>query len=106
MKKSFLSIETSLNRIFLVLHSNGRLYSINKILDRSIEVDINQMFDEILSKGSIVFKDIDFILVSLGPGSYTGTRVGVAAAKAIAVSLDKPIVGYTNFEVIYNQALI
>ena len=106
MKKSFLSIETSLNRIFLVLHIKNNLISNSKILENSIEVEINQMFDEILEHGQAHFSDLDYIMVSLGPGSYTGTRVGLAAAKAIAVSINKPIFGYTNFSAIYNQGII
>ena len=47
MKKSFLSIETSLNRIFLVLHIKNNLISNIKTLENSIEVEINQMFDRI-----------------------------------------------------------
>ena len=106
MKKSFLSIETSLNRIFLVLHIKDNLISNSKILENSIEVEINQMFDAILEQGEAHFSDLDYIMVSLGPGSYTGTRVGLAAAKAIAVSINKPIFGYTNFSAIYNQGII
>ena len=106
MKKSFLSIETSLNRIFLVLYIKDNLISNSKILENSIEVEINQMFDEILEQVQAHFSDLDYIMVSLGPGSYTGTRVGLAAAKAIAVSINKPIFGYTNFSAIYNQGII
>ena len=106
MKKSFLSIETSLNRIFLTLYIKNSLISNSKNLENSIEVEINQMFDEIFEQGQACFFDLDYIMVSLGPGSYTGTRVGLAAAKAIAVSINKPIFGYTNFNAIYNQGII
>merc|ERR1711991_925292 len=78
----------------------------SKILKNSIEVEINQMFDTILEQVQAEFSDLDYIMVSLGPGSYTGTRVGLAAAKAIAVSINKPIFGYTNFSSIYNQGII
>ena len=106
MKKSFLSIETSLNRIFLVLHIKNNLISNSKILENSIEVEINQMLDDILEQAEAGFSDLEYIMVSLGPGSYTGTREGLAAAKAIAVSINKPIFGYTNFSAIYNQGII
>ena len=106
MKKSFLSIETSLNRIFLVLYFKDNLISNSKILDKSIEVDINQMFCEILEQGGINFSDLDHIMISMGPGSYTGTRVGLAAAKAISVSINKPIFGFTNFNAIFNQGIL
>ena len=106
MKKSFLSIETSLNRIFLVLYFKDNLISNSKILDKSIEVDINRMFYKILEQGGINFFDLDHIMISMGPGSYTGTRVGFAAAKAISVSINKPIFGFTNFNAIFNQGIL
>ena len=101
MKKSFLSIETSLNRIFLVIRIKDNLISNSKILEDSIEAEINQMFDQTLEQVGTNFSDLDYIMVSMGPGSYTGTRVGLAAAKAIAVSIKKPIFGYTNFSAIF-----
>ena len=106
MKKSFLSIETSLNRVFLVLHNKDNLISNSKSLENSIEVEINQMFHETFEKADSNFHELDYIIVSMGPGSYTGTRVGLAAAKAIAVSINKPIFGYTNFSAIFNQGII
>ena len=106
MKKSFISIETSLNRIFLVLHFKDNLISNMKILENSIEVEINQMFYEIFERAGANYSNIDYIMVSMGPGSYTGTRVGLAAAKAIAISINKPIFGYTNFNAIFNQGII
>ena len=106
MKKSFLSIETSLNRIFLVLHFKDNLISKTKILEQSIEVEINQILHETLEQAGADFSDIDYIMASMGPGSYTGTRVGLAAAKAISVSIDIPILGYTNFNAIFNQGII
>ena len=106
MKKSFLSIETSLNRIFLVLYFKDALISKTKTLEKSIEVEINQMLYEILVKVGADFYDIDYIMVSMGPGSYTGTRVGLAVAKAISVSTNIPVFGYTNFNAIFNQGII
>ena len=106
MEKSFLSIETSLNRIFLVLYFKDNLVSKTKTLEKSIEVEINQMFYEILEKVGADFSDINYVMVSMGPGSYTGTRVGLAAAKAISVSINIPIFGYTNFNTIFNQGII
>ena len=99
--KNFLSIETSLKRIFLVLSFNEKVFSINKEMNNSIEVELNILIKEILTQANAVFLDLNFILVSLGPGSYTGTRVGLAAAKAISLALKIPLLGYSNFEAIY-----
>jgi tRNA threonylcarbamoyladenosine biosynthesis protein TsaB len=42
--------------------------------------------------------DIDLIGVSVGPGSFTGIRIGVAAANAMAMALDIPVVGISSLE--------
>ncbi|MCE5197840.1 MAG: tRNA (adenosine(37)-N6)-threonylcarbamoyltransferase complex dimerization subunit type 1 TsaB [Armatimonadota bacterium] len=44
--------------------------------------------------------DLDAIVVSLGPGSFTGLRVGVTTAKALAYALKKPIVGVPTMDAI------
>lgn len=45
-------------------------------------------------------KDIDLIAVNVGPGSYTGLRVGVTCAKTLAYALHKPVVGVPIFDII------
>ncbi len=52
--------------------------------------------DKLTSKTDI--KDIDAIAVTVGPGSFTGIRVGLALAKGIAFGLDKKIIPVNNFE--------
>ena len=102
--KNFLAIETSLSRIFLVLRLNEKVYSVNKYTENSIEEELNVLIGKIIFKNKSDFSDLNFILVSLGPGSYTGSRVGLAAAKAISMSLEVPLLGYSNFNTIYLQA--
>lgn len=52
--------------------------------------------DKLTSESDI--KDIDAIAVTVGPGSFTGIRVGLALAKGIAFGLDKKIIPVDNFE--------
>ena len=56
------------------------------------------MVDEMLKSCDLKAKDIDVFGVSLGPGSFTGLRIGITTAKVMAQALDKPVVGISTFE--------
>ena len=51
-----------------------------------------------LSGAEIEIAEIDRFAVSLGPGSFTGVRVGIAAARGFAFALSKPVIGVTTLE--------
>src|SRR5262252_10088493 len=50
----------------------------------------------VMNGAGIEFADLDRIAVTTGPGSFTGLRVGISAARGIALAADKPIVGVTT----------
>jgi tRNA threonylcarbamoyladenosine biosynthesis protein TsaB len=50
----------------------------------------------VMSDADVEFAELDRIVVTVGPGSFTGLRVGVAAARAIALAAGKPVVGLTT----------
>ncbi len=59
--------------------------------------------DTVLKWGNITPNDLDGCAVGIGPGSFTGIRIGVATAKSLCYAVDKPIVGVSTLEAIaYN----
>ena len=54
------------------------------------------MLKRVMDQAGLGFSDIDRIAVTTGPGSFTGLRVGIAAARGIALAADKPAVGLTT----------
>lgn len=59
--------------------------------------------DSVLKWGDITVEALDGCAVGIGPGSFTGIRIGVATIKSICYALDKPIVGISTLEAIaYN----
>ena len=51
---------------------------------------------DLMRRAELAFADIDRIVVTTGPGSFTGLRVGIAAARGIALAADKPAFGVST----------
>ena len=59
--------------------------------------------DTVLKWSDITADDLDGCAVGIGPGSFTGIRIGVATIKSLCYALDKPIVGVSTLEAVaYN----
>lgn len=56
--------------------------------------------DSLFKLSGLTIKDVDKIAVTIGPGSFTGIRIGTAIAKGLAYSLKKPIVGVNELDVL------
>lgn len=61
--------------------------------DRKLAETIHQQIKEMLAKQSIDFNSIEGLVVYKGPGSFTGLRIGITVANALAYSISVPIVG-------------
>ena len=96
--KNIITIETSLGRIFITIIKNNQIFSKSCNSPGSIEQELNLLIDELMIKADLEYSKIDLILVSLGPGSFTGIRIGISAAKAIAVCTGAKIFGFSNFD--------
>jgi tRNA threonylcarbamoyladenosine biosynthesis protein TsaB len=57
------------------------------------------MIGDTLRDAGLAYADVDRIAVTVGPGSFTGVRVGVAAARALALATGKPVVCMTSLAV-------
>ncbi len=62
-------------------------------------------FEEILSALGFSVQDVSAIAVAIGPGSFTGLRVGLAAAKGFAHALGAPLVGISSLEALACQLI-
>ena len=56
------------------------------------------MIDEAMKKAGLSPEELDRLAVSAGPGSFTGVRIGVAAAKGLAFPSDLPVIGISSLE--------
>jgi len=61
------------------------------------------MTDELIKNVSMTLNDIDVFSVCIGPGSFTGLRIGMATVKTFAQALSKPIIGVSSLDAVaYN----
>jgi tRNA threonylcarbamoyladenosine biosynthesis protein TsaB len=58
------------------------------------------LLEDVLRTGGTSLAQLDAIAVSIGPGSFTGLRIGLSTAKGLSFALDKPIVAVPTFEAI------
>ena len=56
------------------------------------------MAEDLLKNAGLSMKDVDAVAVAHGPGSFTGVRIGVAAAKGLCWGADKPGIGVSTLE--------
>ena len=84
--------------IFLVTEKFNKVHMLNENEKQSEFLMIN--IDKFLKENSLSLSDIDVFGTILGPGSFTGIRVGIATIKAFSYALKKKNVGCTVFDVV------
>jgi len=61
--------------------------------------------EQVLTKGNCKMSELDGVILSIGPGSYTGLRIGASAAKGICYALNLPLIGISTLQSIVFGAL-
>ena len=69
-------------------------------LPKNHSVRVMPTIEQLMKECGIKPKELDRIVVAMGPGSYTGVRIGVTIAKTLAWSLQIPLVGVSSLEVV------
>jgi tRNA threonylcarbamoyladenosine biosynthesis protein TsaB len=88
-----LQIETATTVCSVALSAGGEVLACKEVDQRNIHAEMITVFiREVLNRSGKNYEDIDAIAVSSGPGSYTGLRIGVSAAKGMSFALDKPLI--------------
>ena len=94
-----LGIDTSLDACSVaIVRDDETLTHFRESMARGQAERLAPMVHDAAKQAGVAFKDIDRVAVTTGPGSFTGVRVGLSFARALALSLDKPCIGVSTLE--------
>ena len=106
--KKILVFDTSANACSVALWANGKVAcSCFQVMSRGHSEALVPMIEEVFEKYDgcdIDVSDLSAIAVTIGPGTFTGIRIGLATARALALPRRLPVIGLTNFDVVFWQA--
>jgi len=102
---TLLHIDTAGEKAMVAISQNGVLKAIqeNEVFQTHASF-LQVAIQTLVAETAIPLNSIDAIAVTMGPGSYTGLRVGLSSAKGIAYALNKPIIGLSTLTLLANAA--
>ncbi|RXJ52811.1 tRNA (adenosine(37)-N6)-threonylcarbamoyltransferase complex dimerization subunit type 1 TsaB [Gelidibacter gilvus] len=103
-----LNIETATTNCSVSLSKEGEILVLKEDYNSNFShaESLHLFIDAVFKKANLKPQDVDAIAVSKGPGSYTGLRIGVSAAKGLCFSLDKPLISVDTLEALSHQVHI
>jgi len=101
-----LNIETATKNCSVSIAKDGETIVCNELADEgySHAEKLHVFIEEVIAKAGILAKDLNAVAVSQGPGSYTGLRIGVSAAKGLCYALNIPLIAVDTLHALASQA--
>lgn len=94
-----LNIETATEVCSVCFAKDGEVTAIKESFEGKTHAKLLTVFiDELLQENNLKIADFDAIAVSMGPGSYTGLRIGVSTAKGLAYAADLPLIAVSTLQ--------
>ena len=101
---NILAFDTSTKKFSIsILKNNKVVLNLTKILNKTYSKFLIPILKKSLEKSKLDIKEINYILISLGPGSFTGVRIGIAAAKGLGIPHKINISGFNNMDILVNS---
>jgi tRNA threonylcarbamoyladenosine biosynthesis protein TsaB len=99
-----LAIETSGAGCSAALWSDDLVLERTEPMARGQAERLVPLTGEVLAAAGTAYRELDLIAVTVGPGTFTGMRVGLATARGIALATGRPCLGVTSFECVLEAA--
>jgi tRNA threonylcarbamoyladenosine biosynthesis protein TsaB len=92
-KPRLLYLETSTTVCSVALSEGDQLVALSEIEEANVHASqLTLRIEEVMQRLDWKYVDLDAVVVSKGPGSYTGLRIGVSTAKGLCYALGKPLI--------------
>ena len=96
-----LAIDTATDWVGLALHDGGAILAEFGWRSRRTQtVELAPAIVQLWARTGVSPEDLNAVAVAIGPGSYTGLRVGLAAAKGIALGQNLPLIGVPTLDIV------
>jgi len=100
-----LSIDTVADVVGVAVTSGTNVLAVSEVRsERRHAEELTPLIDFVRRRADVDFREIDAVAVDVGPGLFTGMRVGIAAAKSIAHLLDVPTIGVCSLDALAADA--
>ncbi|KAF2341629.1 tRNA (adenosine(37)-N6)-threonylcarbamoyltransferase complex dimerization subunit type 1 TsaB [Flavobacterium tistrianum] len=101
-----LNIETATKNCSVSIAKDGQTIVCSELADEgySHAEKLHVFIEEVIAKAGISAQDLKAVAVSQGPGSYTGLRIGVSAAKGLCYALSIPLIAIDTMQTLASQA--
>ncbi len=100
-----LSIESATKNCSVALAADGEVITLKELHEEKFShaEKLHSFILDVMESSDRKLDEIDAVAVSKGPGSYTGLRIGVSAAKGLCYALDKPLIAVPTLESLARQ---
>jgi tRNA threonylcarbamoyladenosine biosynthesis protein TsaB len=99
-----LALDCAVSGLGIALVREGRCLARLREEGRDQAARLLPAIGEVLEQAGVARREISLIAITIGPGSFTGVRVGLAAARGLALALELPLAGIATTDVLLAQA--
>lgn len=101
--RKILAIDTALNHCSVALDVPGkRVHETQEMMQGHAE-HLMPMVERVLERAGVEYSELEAVAVTVGPGAFTGLRIGLSAARALALALEIPVYGITTTQLLALQ---